>query len=92
MPLATGKPLVLVESLIHVLIERSALTVQDAISAIQTAIEVTTGESIEARGREATPMGSVDRLFRILESLTVDAHPAPSGARNTPYPPLHSVD
>ena len=84
--------LVLVESLIHVLVERSVLALPDAMSAVQTAIDVMTGVSRDDVVADPTMARSADKLFSILDSLAVDADLARPAGRKPPYPPLHSVD
>lgn len=83
--------LLLVESLIHVLIERSVLTVPDALSAVQTAIEVTT-EGTPLGGPEWTKSEVPDRLFRILDSLDADAHLAPRLSKSKPSSSLDRLN
>lgn len=68
-------PLILAESVLHLLVERKVLTVEDAIAAVRTAAEVRLemgaerGESPE-RAREA-----LDSLIRILSSFACDLDP-----------------
>lgn len=65
--------LLLAEGLLHVLVERSVITVADAMSAVQTAIEVTTIPDVIGGEAKARASASLEPLFRILDSLGTDA-------------------
>lgn len=69
--------LLIAESLMHVLIERSVLSVEDVVSALQTAVEVRV-EDVSEEGKPAAN-ASLDLIFRILDSLVVDLPGEPSG-------------
>ena len=62
--------LLIAESLIHVLVERSVLSVEDVVSALQTAVEVKTDTAVLEP--QATANASLDLIFRILDSIGID--------------------
>lgn len=63
--------LLITESLLHVLVERSILSVEDVVSALQTAIEVKA--DLSSSGEPKGPANaSLDLIFRILDSIVTD--------------------
>jgi hypothetical protein len=64
--------LLIVESLLHTLLERSVLTVEDAVETLQTAVEVKTVTGSEAGEPKERMHASLDLMFRILDSLAAD--------------------
>ncbi|WP_156681115.1 hypothetical protein [Sphingomonas profundi] len=64
--------MLLVESLIHGLIARSVITVQDAVDIIETAAEVKEEIAIELGDSPATMQKSLAILQAILASLSFD--------------------
>ncbi len=74
--------LLLVESLIHGLLERSILSVTDAIEIVSTADDVQVDVATAADGHGAPMWQSHALLTTILESLKVDD----DGSASTPHP------
>lgn len=71
--------LLLVESLIHGLIERSVITRQDGLDIIETAISVQ-GDVARAADATADPMWHAQSLLnRIAGSLEIDLREPPEG-------------
>lgn len=66
--------LVLVESLIHVLIERSALTIEDAMDIVATALEVQAEVAEAADGAGQVMWQSHSLLSAIAKSLQNDGN------------------
>ena len=64
--------LLLSESLLHTLVERSILSVADAVSVVQTAAEVKLVLATEAGESEERMQASLDLLFRISDSFATD--------------------
>jgi hypothetical protein len=72
--------LVLVESLIHVLIERDVLTVADSMDVLETALEVQTEAAMEADGHGARMWLSTALLASMATSLRTDLQASPSAS------------
>lgn len=66
---------ILVESILHVLVERKVLTVEDAVSALQTAAEVKLAMAAESGEPREQLQKDVDSLFRIMDSFASDLDP-----------------
>jgi hypothetical protein len=64
--------LLFAESLLHTLIERSILSVEDAVSVVQTAAEVKLAMATEARESHERMQASLELLFRISDSFATD--------------------
>ena len=64
--------LLLTESLLHMLVERSVLTVSDAVAVLQTAAEVKLQLATETGESSERTQASLDLLFRISDSFAVD--------------------
>lgn len=64
--------LLLAESLLHMLIERSVLSVVDAVAVLQTAAEVKFEVATESGESQERMQASLDLLFRISDSLAID--------------------
>lgn len=76
MPDAHGQAaLLLVESLIHGLLARSAITTADAIGIVESAASVQVDVAEAAQGHSAPMWRSHALLTAILESLTIDSSP-----------------
>jgi hypothetical protein len=70
--------LLLVESLIHDLVERSVLTVEQSIGIIETAIDVQVDVARDADGAGAPMWHAHALLVRIADSLRHDVNRSPS--------------
>ena len=64
--------LLLAESTLHMLVERSVLSVQEAVSVVQTATEVKLVVATEAGESPELMQASLDLLFRISDSFAAD--------------------
>lgn len=64
--------LLFAESILHILVERSVLTVEDAVAAVQTATEVKLALATEAGESRERMQASLDLLFRIGDSFAYD--------------------
>jgi hypothetical protein len=64
--------LLIAESILHMLVERSILSVEDAVGALQTAIEVNADIAIDGDGSGQRAEASLELMFRILDSLAAD--------------------
>lgn len=64
--------LLLAESLLHMLIERSVLSVVDAVAVLQTAADVKLEVATEAGESQERMKASLELLFRITDSLAID--------------------
>lgn len=64
--------LLFAESILHMLVERSVLTVADAVAVVQTAAEVKAELAIDAGESQERMQASLDLLFRISDSFAVD--------------------
>lgn len=64
--------LLFTEGLLHMLVERSVLTVADAVEVLQTAAEVKIQVATHAGESKERMQASMDLLFRISDSFAVD--------------------
>lgn len=64
--------LLLVESLIHGLIEKSVLSVSEAVEIVETASQVANDTGLELGGSEASVQKSLGLLLAISQSLRSD--------------------
>lgn len=64
--------LLFVESLLHVLVERSVLSPADAVTVLQTAAEVKLQLAAEMGESHERMQASLDLLFRISDSFATD--------------------
>ena len=64
--------LLFAESMLHMLVERSLLSVEDAVAVVQTAAEVKLALATEAGESRARMQASLDLLFRISDSFATD--------------------
>ena len=64
--------LLLAESILHMLVEQSVLSVADAVTVVQTAAEVKAEVAMHAGESQERMQASLDLLFRISDSFAVD--------------------
>lgn len=67
--------LILAESILHVLVERKVLTVEDAVSALQTTAEVKLAMAAGSGESSAQLQSAIEGLFRAMESFATDLGP-----------------
>jgi hypothetical protein len=67
--------LLLAESILHALVERSILSVTDAVSVVQTASEVKIALALEGGETRDRAIESLNLLSKISDSLSVDLRP-----------------
>lgn len=70
--------LLFAESILHMLVERSILSVEDAVSVVQTATEVKLALATEAGESKERMQASLDLLFRISDSFATDLSSGPA--------------
>ena len=71
--------LLFTESLLHTLVERSILSVADAVAVVRTAAEVKLALATEAGESKERLQVSLDLLFRISDSFAADLAPGHPG-------------
>lgn len=71
--------MLLVESLIHGLIERSVITVEDAVDVVDTAADVNEDMAAEAHITAFAALRARNLLAGIAQSLTIDLLEVPDG-------------
>ena len=64
--------LLLAESTLHMLVERSVISVADAVAVVQTAAEVKVQVAAEIGESKERMQASIDLLFRISDSFATD--------------------
>lgn len=64
--------LLLAESLLHMLVERSVISIVDAVEVLQTAAEVKLEVATAAGESQQRMQASLELLFRISDSLAID--------------------
>jgi hypothetical protein len=64
--------LLLAESMLHMLVERSIISVADAVAVVQTAAEVKVQVAAELGESKERMQASIDLLFRISDSFATD--------------------
>jgi hypothetical protein len=74
--------LLFAESILHMLVERSILSVEDAVSVVQTATEVKLELATEAGESRERMQASLDLLFRISDSFAADISRRDGSGRN----------
>ena len=68
--------LLLTESILNVLVERSMLTAEDACSAIQTAAEVKMNLAADLGEPNERTQAAIDALFRMMDSIASTIEPS----------------
>lgn len=64
--------LLFAESMLHMLVERSVLSVADAVAVVETAAEVKVALATDAGESQGRMQASLDLLFRISDSFAAD--------------------
>jgi hypothetical protein len=93
-PLSGDVDIQLVEALMHLLIEKGVLTRNDALSVVQTVVQVQRGAAVEGRNSEARTEATLQmlkRMYRSFEAVKESPGRQPASFDNVRQlrPPVH---